>query len=126
MYAGGRHTAGFAVTLLAVLFAFTLRALVPVGYMPDTGSDNLHLVICGPAAPAEAGGGPDDEEPAAPSPVCAFAAAGTLAGPADPPPLPRPVVPALVREFASAPGDPPTADRSEGPPPPARAPPLSV
>ena len=126
MYAGGRHTAGFAVTLLALVFAFTLRALMPVGYMPDTGGDSFHLMICGPAAPAEAGGGPDDEEPAGPAPVCAFAAAGPAAGPADPPPLPRPVVLAVVRESAAALRDPPTAHRSEGPPPPARAPPPSI
>ena len=94
MYAGGRHTAGFAVTLLALVFAFTLRALMPVGYMPDTGGDSFHLMICGPAAPAEAGGGADDEEPAGPAPVCAFAAAGPGAGPADPPPLAPPPTPA--------------------------------
>ena len=132
MYAGGRHTAGFAVTLLALVFAFTLRALMPVGYMPDTGGDSFHLMIASGlrpdpnAAPAEAGGGPDDEEPAGPAPVCAFAAAGPAAGPADPPPLPRPVVLAVVRESAAALRDPPTAHRSEGPPPPARAPPLSI
>ena len=126
MYPGGRHTAGFAATLLALLFTFTLRALIPAGYMPDVGGDSVHLVICGPAAPAEAGGGSDDEGAAGPGPVCAFAATGSVTGPADPPPLPRPVVLAIARESASVLRDPPAADRSEGPPPPARAPPLSI
>lgn len=126
MYPGGRHTAGFAATLLALLFTFTLRALIPAGYMPDVGGDSFHLVICGPAAPAEAGGGTDDEGPAGPAPVCAFAAVESAAGPADPPPLPRPVVLAIVRESAFAFRAPPAADRSQGPPPPARAPPLSI
>ncbi len=126
MQAGGRYSAGFAAGLLALLFAVTLRALIPVGYMPDAGGDSFYLVICGPAAPAEAGGGSDHEGAADSAPVCAFAAAGAAAGPVDPPPLPRPVVAAVVRESASAPRDPPTADRTEGPPPPARAPPLSI
>ncbi|MDO9587921.1 MAG: hypothetical protein Q8R45_06685 [Brevundimonas sp.] len=126
MYSGGRYTAGFAATLLALLFAFTLRALIPGGYMPDAGGDSFHLVICGPAAPAGTGGGSDDEGPTGSEPVCVFAAASPVAGPADPPPLPRPVVRAIVRESASTLRDPPTVDRSEGPPPPARAPPLSI
>lgn len=126
MFSGGRHSAGFAATLLALLFAVTLRALIPAGYMPDPGGDSFHLVICGPAAAAEAGGGPDDEGPADTASVCAFAATGSATGPADPPPLTRPVVLAIVRESASVLRDPPAADRYEGPPPPARAPPLSI
>lgn len=126
MFRGNRHTAVFAATLFALLFAFTLRALIPVGYMPDTSGDGLHLVICGPAAPAEAGGGSGEDTPPGTAPTCVFAAAGPVSGPADPPPLPRPLVPAIVRETAPARGDPPAINRAEGPPPPARAPPLSI
>lgn len=127
MYFGGRQTGGFAAALLALLFAFTLRALIPAGYMPEAGDNGLQLVICGPAAPADADHAPDgDDGHDAPAPVCVFAAAGPVAGPADPPPLPRPVVLAVVRETLSARPEPPAAGRSEGPPPPARAPPLSI
>lgn len=123
----GRLSAGFAATLLALLFAVTLRGLIPVGYMPDAGVDGLQLRLCGPTAPAGMDGGPGhDEGPAASDSVCVFAASAPTAGPADPPPLPRPPVPAFLQAAAPAPRDPPTADRSEGPPPPARAPPLST
>jgi len=126
MHSGERYSAGFAATLLVLLFTVTLRALIPFGYMPEAGGDSVHLVICGPAAPADAGGGSDGEGGMDAAPVCAFAAAGAVAGPDDPPPLPRPVVVAVVRESASAPRDPPLAERTEGPPPPARAPPLLI
>lgn len=127
MYFGGRQTAGFAATLLALLVAVTLRGLIPVGYMPDAGADGLYLKVCGPVAPAGTEGGPDhDEGPAGSESVCAFAAASPVGGPADPPPLPRPPAIALFHEPARTLRDPPAADRSEGPPPPARAPPLSI
>jgi hypothetical protein len=122
-----RHfTAGFAATLLVLLFSVTLRALIPVGYMPDAGDDRFHLVVCGPVAPAESGGGTDDDGPAGSASVCAFAAAAAVAGPLDSPPLTRPVARVIVRVAGPAPRDPPTADRTEGPSPPARAPPLSI
>lgn len=122
----GRQTAGFAATLLALLFAVTLRGLIPTGYMPEAGG-GLELRICGPAAPAgtEDGSG-HDEGSAGSGSVCVFAAATPVAGPADPPPLPRPPLRVFVREPAPALRDAPTADRSEGPPPPARAPPVSI
>jgi len=123
---GQRRTARFAATLFVLLFTFTLRTLIPAGYMPDSDGDPFHLVICGPAAPAGAGGDGDDEAPLGPEAVCAFAAAGSVMDPADPPPLLRPVVLAVARESAPALRDPPAAGRSEGPPPPARAPPLSI
>lgn len=127
MYFGGRQTAGFAATLLVLLFAVTLRGLVPAGYMPEAGADGVHLKFCGPVAPAGMDGGPDhDEGPAASESACVFAAAAPAAGPADPPLLPRPPVLAFVHASAPAPRAPPTADRSEGPPPPARAPPFSI
>lgn len=127
MYSRGRHTAGFAATLFALLFVFTLRALVPVGYMPEAGEVGVHLVICGPAAPGGHGEGPgDDEGPAKSESVCVFAAAPPVAGPADPPPPPLPPVLAPVHDSRPALRDAPAADRSEGPPPPARAPPLSI
>ena len=127
MYFGGRQSAGFAATLLALLFAVTLRGLVPTGYMPDAGPDGVQLVICGPTAPAGMDGGPDHDEGPAPSKsVCVFAAGAPAAGPVDPPLLPRPPVLAFVHSSPPAPRDPPTADRSEGPPPPARAPPFSI
>ncbi len=137
MYSGGRHTAGFAATLLVLLFAFSLRALVPVGYMPVVDADGLHLVVCDPAAPAGGGddhkdghhGGHDDdhdEGPAGFESGCVFAAAAPAAGPADPPPLPRPPVLVFIHESRPPFRDPPPTDRSEGPPPPARAPPLSI
>jgi hypothetical protein len=123
----GRPSAGFAATLLALLFAVTLRGLIPVGYMPDAGAGGLHLEICGPTAPGGTDGGADpDEGPAASESACVFAAAAPTTGPAGPPTLPRaPVLPS-VEATAPAPRDPPTADRSEGPPPPARAPPFSI
>lgn len=130
---GGRHSAGFAATLLVLLFAFFLRALVPVGYMPEVGADGLHLVVCGQAAPAGHGDGHTDghddghdEGPAAFESGCVFAAAAPAAGPADPPPLPRPPFVVAVHNPRPAVRDAPAADRSEGPPPPARAPPLSI
>lgn len=127
MFSGGRQTGGFAAALLAVLFAFTLRALIPAGYMPEAGDNGFRLVICGPAAPAGADHAPDgDDGPDSPTPVCVFAVAGPVAGPAEPLPLPRPVVLAVVRGTLSARPEPPAAGRSEGPPPPARAPPLSI
>lgn len=126
MYPGGRHSAGFAATLLALLFTVTLRAVVPAGYMPEAGGDGVHLEICGPAAPAETGGGSDDEGPAGSAPVCVFAEAAPVAGPVAPPPLPRPLIHAIVHDPASFLHDAPAVDRSEGPPPPARAPPLSI
>jgi hypothetical protein len=125
MYPRERNTARFAATLFALVFAVTLRALIPAGYMPDTSGDSFHLVICGPAAPSGSGDG-GDREAADPGSPCAFAGAGSESGPADPPPLPRPVVLAIVRDTAAVPRDPPVAGRSEGPLPPARAPPLSI
>lgn len=122
----GRPSAGFAATLLALLFAVALRGLIPAGYMPDAGAGGLHLKVCGPAAPAGTDGPDHDEGSAASETVCVFAAAAPAAGPADPPPLPRPPVLAFARASAPVPRDPPTADRSEGPPPPARAPPFSI
>ena len=126
MYFGGRQTAGFAATLLALLFAVTMRALVPAGYMPEAGPDGVQLVICGPTTPAGHDDRSDDPQPAGSGSVCVFAAASPVGGPADPPPLPRPPALVLVHEPAPALRDPPGADRSEGPPPPARAPPLSI
>lgn len=127
MYFGGRQSGGFAAALLVLLFAFSLRAMIPAGYMPDAGGNGLELVMCGPAAPADADPSPDgDGGHEAPASVCVFASAGPVAGPTDPPPLPRPVVLAIVRETLFAPPAPPAAGRSEGPPPPARAPPLPI
>jgi len=127
MYFGGRQSGGFAAALLVLLFAFSLRAMIPAGYMPDAGANGFGLVMCGPAVPADADHTPNgDDGHDAPAPVCVFAAAGPVAGPADLPPLPRPVVLAIVRETPSARPAPPVAGRSEGPPPPARAPPLPI
>ncbi len=120
----GRPSAGFAATLLALLFAVTLRGLIPAGYMPEAGANGLHLEICGPVGIDS--GRNHDEGSADPGSVCVFAAAAPAAGPADPPPLSRPPVLAFAPASAPVLRDPPTADRSEGPPPPARAPPLSI
>ena len=126
MHPGERLTLRFAVALLALLFSVTLGALIPVGYMPDVADDGFHLVICSGTAPAGADGGTDHGEPADPAPACAFASVASVAGPDNPPPVLRPMVPAVVCESGPALRDPPTAARSEGPPPPARAPPLSI
>lgn len=126
MHSGERLTLRFAVALLALLFSVTLRALIPVGYMPDVADDGFHLVICSGTAPADTHGDSDHKGSAEAGPVCAFAAVATITGADNPPPLPRPGVPAVVRESGFALRDPPATDRSEGPPPPARAPPLSI
>ena len=131
MHPGERLTLRFAVALLALLFSVTLRALIPVGYMPDVADDGFHLVICSGTAPAGADGGTDHGEPADKGstdagPVCAFSAVATITGADNPPPLPRPGVPAVVRESGFALRAPPAVARTEGPPPPARAPPLSI
>ena len=126
MHSGERLTSGFAATLLVLLFSLSLRALMPVGYMPAVGDGSFHLVICSATAPARADGGSDHERPADPAPACAFAGVAAITGPADPPLLPRPVILPVVREAGFSLRDPPVADRSEGPPPPARAPPLSI
>lgn len=126
MYRRRRQTAGFAATLLALLFAITLRGLIPTGYMPEAGG-GVALEFCGPVAPAGTDGGPGNEEGSAGSEsVCVFAAASPVGGPADPPPLPRPLLLAFGHESAPALRDAPTGDRSEGPPRPARAPPFSI
>ena len=126
MHPGERLTLRFAVALLALLFSVTLRALIPVGYMPDVADDGFHLVICSATAPADTHGDPDHKGAADAAPVCAFAAVAMVTGPDNPPPLPRAVMPAVVRESGFALRDPPANGRSEGPPPPARAPPLSI
>jgi len=126
MHPGERLTLRFAATLLALLFSVTLGALIPVGYMPDVADDGFHLVICSGTAPADTHDDPDHKGAADAGPVCAFAAVATITGPTNPPLLPRPVVPAVVRESGFALRESPATDRSEGPPPPARAPPLSI
>lgn len=126
MHPGERLSLRFAATLLALLFSVTLRALIPVGYMPDVADDGFHLVICSATAPADTHHDPDHKGSTDAAPVCAFAAVAMVTGADNPPPLPRPVVPAIVRESGFALRDPPSASRSEGPPPPARAPPLSI
>tara|TARA_R110002124_G_scaffold91793_5_gene233451 strand:+ start:141 stop:521 length:381 start_codon:yes stop_codon:yes gene_type:complete len=126
MHPGERLSLRFAVALLALLSSVTLRALIPVGYMPDVADDGFHLVICSATAPADTHHDPDHKGSTDAGPVCAFAAVAMVTGADNPPPLPRPVVPAIVRESGFALRDPPSASRSEGPPPPARAPPLSI
>jgi hypothetical protein len=126
MQSGERLTLRFAVALLALLFSVTLRALIPVGYMPDVADDGFHLVICRSTAPADPRGDPDHKGTTDVAPVCAFAAVAMVTGPDNPPPLPRAVVPAIVRQSGFALRDPPSVAHSEGPPPPARAPPLSI
>ena len=126
MHPGERLSLRFAVALLALLFSVTLRALIPVGYMPDVADDGFHLVICSGTAPADTHGDPDHKGSTDAGPVCAFSAVATITGADNPPPLPRPGVPAVVRESGFALRDPPAVARTEGPPPPARAPPLSI
>ncbi|HWQ87167.1 DUF2946 family protein [Brevundimonas sp.] len=127
MYQRGRHSAGFAATLFALLFAVILRALIPAGYMPEAGGNAFHLEICGSAGAVGTDGGPDPDEGSDGSEsVCVFAAATPRAGPTDPPPLPPSPIVAFGHATAPALRDPPTAERSEGPPPPARAPPLPI
>ena len=74
MHPGERLTLRFAVALLALLFSVTLRALIPVGYMPDVTDDGFHLVICSGTAPADTHGDPDPGCPpssASPASPCA-------------------------------------------------------
>jgi len=123
------QTGRFAATLLAVLFAVALRGMIPAGYMPDVGPGGFTVTICGPGGGnslvlVDADGQPIDEPGSAENePVCAFAGPAADARP-DHPPRAAPLQIAAAATPSILPHrQAPTQDRSQAPPPPARAPP---
>lgn len=64
-----RYTRTFEAALCALLFAFTMWSVVPVGYMADVDKDGFKVVLCDSANPGQtltigADGQPiDDHEP---------------------------------------------------------------
>ncbi|SFS50429.1 hypothetical protein SAMN05192570_1707 [Brevundimonas viscosa] len=135
MTRGWRQSAGFAAALPALLLMLVLRGLVAPGYMPGFDAGGFRIVVCedqAPPAPAMAHSpaahddhGGEDESTRREA-LCAFAGVGPELAPEAPPPTPR-------WPFAVTPPDPVRPARlvridgpSEGPPPPARAPPLAV
>ncbi|WP_374512960.1 hypothetical protein [Brevundimonas sp.] len=135
MTRGWRKSAGFAAALPALLLMLVLRSLVAPGYMPEFDAGGFRIVVCedqappasamahAPAAHDEHGG---EDNPTRREALCAFAGVGPELAPEAPPPTPRwPFVvapPEPVRQTGVVRIDGP----SEGPPPPARAPPLAV
>jgi hypothetical protein len=134
MTRGWRKSAGFAAALPALLLMLALRGLIAPGYMPEFDAQGFRIVVCedqaSPAAVSDHAPahheGHDDKDPAASGAVCAFAAVGPELAPDAPPPSPRWPFAVAPAETVLGTGLAPIVGPTEGPPPPARAPPAVI